>query len=170
MTAAPPCMRLTGRDYLFCVVPLLLLAAFCAWDFTAGTAAARQNDRMRWQAADAFWSRTIAYQQIPGWQANGDCFIYAIRLRDKIQAETNTEGKFTFVEWTDIRQGPNIHVYTAFNVLDQTWVIDNMTGLHKFPGDVPPAQWIARVAPRDTPYRIIGGTKDLVDFVASGKD
>ncbi len=112
----------------------------------------------------------IADDRVEGWHENGDCFLYAIRLRDKLKEETNTDGKFTFVEWTNLRQGPNIHVYTEFDVLGQTWVIDNMTGLHKFPGGTAPAQWVARVAPRDTPYKIIGGTKDLVDFVARGEN
>lgn len=163
-------MRLTGRDYLFCVVPLLFLVAFCAWDFAAGSAAARRDEALRWRTAETFWTRMIADDQIPGWQANGDCFIYAIRLRDKLQAQANTEGKFTFVEWTGIHSGQNIHVYTEFDVLDQTWVIDNMTGLHKFPGGTPPSRWVAQVAPRDTPYRIIGGTKELVAYCATAKD
>jgi hypothetical protein len=163
-------LRLTARDYLFCAVPLLLLAAFCTWDFVAGNAAVRRGDLLRHQTAEAFWTRLIADDQLPGWHANGDCFLYAIRLRDKLLAATNTEGKFTFVEWTALRDGPNIHVYTEFDVMDQTWVIDNMTGLHKFPGGTLPAQWVSQVAPRDTPYRIIGGTKALVDYCSAGHD
>lgn len=162
-------LPLDRRDYLIAGTPLFILLGLLAFIFVGGIVQEAQENQREAAYAEQYWTRLVQDSPIPGRNENGDCFLFAIGLRDLIQQQTGQQAKFVFVRWTDLdpAQGPTVHVYTQFDALNQTWVVDNMGTCEKFPLGTPANQWMTSIAPKGLHYLIIGDTHAMVQYVSS---